>query len=121
MIAKGTPLPVSQTEIFTTTDPGQSSIKIKPFQGENSRVSFNKRLGLYEVTEIPAADPGEPLIHVTFHVDAQGAFSLAATDAGTGRDLPVLRRSQHGPVAGACGETCRAGRPRASDPVPGRA
>lgn len=92
LILKGTPLPVSLTETFTTADPDQSSIKIKPLQGENSRASFNKRLGLFEVIKIPPADPGEPVIHVTFHVDAQGALSITAKDADTGWDLPVLRR-----------------------------
>jgi len=92
LIAKGTPLPVSVTETFTTADPNQSSIKIKPFQGEKSLAARNKKLGLFEVTEIPPAAPGEPLIEVTFHVDSGGAFSMTAKEAHTGRDLPVLLR-----------------------------
>lgn len=91
LIPKGTPLPVSLTETFTTADPNQSSIEIKPFQGENSLASSNKPLGSFEVTEIPPADPGKPVIHVTFHVDAHGALSITAKDADTGWDLPVLR------------------------------
>ena len=35
---------------------------------------------------------GEPLVYVTFHVDAQGKLSITAQEDGTGRDLPVLRR-----------------------------
>jgi molecular chaperone DnaK (HSP70) len=92
LIPKGTPLPVSVTETFTTADPNQPSIQIKPYQGENSIAPRNKRLGLFEVTEIPPAGPGEPLIEVTFHIDARGAFSITARDGGTGRDLPVLQR-----------------------------
>ena len=92
LIAKGTPLPVSVTETFTTADPNQSSIKIKPFQGERSLAARNSGLGMFEVTEIPPAGPGEPLIQVTFHVDAGGAFSITARDAHTGQDLPVLQR-----------------------------
>jgi molecular chaperone DnaK len=92
LIAKGTPLPASVTETFTTADPNQSSIKIKPLQGESSLAARCKRLGLFEVTEIPPAGPGEPLIEITFHVDAGGAFSIAARDAHTGQVLPVLRR-----------------------------
>jgi molecular chaperone DnaK len=92
LIAKGTPLPASVTETFTTADPNQSSIKIKPYQGEKSLTARNKGLGLFEVTEIPPARPGEPLIEVTFHIDADGAFSMTARDAHTGRDLPVLQR-----------------------------
>ena len=92
LIPKGVPLPTSVTETFTTADPDQASIKLKPFQGESQRVSFNKGLGLFEVTEIPLASPGEPQIYVTFHVDARGELSITARDEVTGRDLPVLRR-----------------------------
>jgi molecular chaperone DnaK len=92
LIRKRTPLPISVTETFTTAEPNMSSITIKPFQGENSRTARNKGLGVFEVTEIPPGDRGEPHIEVTFHVDAGGAFSMTARDARTGRDLPVLRR-----------------------------
>ena len=92
LIPKGVPLPTSVTETFTTADPDQASIKLKPFRGESQRVSFNKGLGLFEVTEIPLASPGEPQIYVTFHVDARGELSITARDEVTGRDLPVLRR-----------------------------
>jgi molecular chaperone DnaK len=92
LIPKGTPLPASVTETFTTADLCQPSIQLKPFQGENPLASFNEGLGVFQVTEIPPAGPGEPLIYVTFHVDAQGALSITARDDGTERDLPVLRR-----------------------------
>ena len=92
LIRKGTRLPVSLTETFTTADPNQSSIKITPLQGGNRRASLNTRLGLFEVTEIPPAGPGMPQIHVTFHVDTHGVLSITAKDADSGWDLPVLRR-----------------------------
>lgn len=91
LIPKGTRLPFSLTETFTTEEPNQTSIKIKPLPGENSLASFNKRLGLFEVTDILPAGPREPMIRVTFHVNAKGALRITARD-GTGRDLPVLRR-----------------------------
>jgi molecular chaperone DnaK len=92
VIEKGAPLPVSVTETFTTAEPNMSSIQIRPFQGEHALATRNTRLGLFEVTQIPPGDPGEPQIEVTFHVDADGAFSMTATDARTDRDLPVLER-----------------------------
>jgi molecular chaperone DnaK len=92
LIARGTPLPVSVTERFTTASPNQSSIKIKPFQGEKSRTARNKSLGLFEVVEIPPAAPGIPQIEITFHVDASGAVSITARDAFTRQDLPVVQR-----------------------------
>src|ERR1700722_5369179 len=92
LIQKGARLPASVTETFTTSDLNQLSIQLKPFQGESSLVSFNQQLGHFEVTEIPPANPREPLIYVTFQVDAQGELSITARDEGTGLDLPVLRR-----------------------------
>ena len=92
LIPKGSPLPASVTETFTTADPNQPSIQLKAFQGESRLASLNQGLGLFDVTEVPPASPGEPLIYVTFHVDAQGELSITARDQGTGRDLPVLRR-----------------------------
>jgi molecular chaperone DnaK len=91
LIQKGAPLPVSLTETFTTADPGQSSITIKPCQGERPLAALNKRLGVFEVSEIPTSQPRQIVIEVTFCVDAQGAFSMTAKDRDTGRDLPVLR------------------------------
>ena len=92
LILKGTRLPAAVTETFTTAEPNQPSIKIKPFQGEMCLATLNKRLGLFEVTEIPPAGPGEPLIEISFHVDTGGAFSITARDGHTGQDLPVLQR-----------------------------
>jgi molecular chaperone DnaK len=91
LITKGTALPVSLTETFTTADPGQTSIKLKPFQGENDLVAGNESLGEYEVTQIPPGAPRQPCVLFSFHVDVHGALSLTATDKGTGRDLPVVR------------------------------
>jgi molecular chaperone DnaK len=89
LIRKGVPLPVSVTEIFTTAEPDQPSIKIRCFQGEKSRTARNRELGWFEVAEIAPGGPGEPRVAVTFHADVGGAFSITARDARTGRDLPV--------------------------------
>ena len=92
LIAKGAPLPVWETVIFTTAEPNQPSIQIKPFQGEHSVAARNMGLGVFDVTQIPPGGRGEPQIEVTFHVDASGTFTMTARDARTGQDLPVLER-----------------------------
>lgn len=92
LIPKGARLPASVTETFTTGDPGQPSIQLRPFQGENPLASSNQGLGVFDVTGIPPAGPGEPVIYVTFQVDAHGKLTITALDQRTGRDLPVLRR-----------------------------
>ena len=92
VIAKGAPLPASATETFTTAEPDMPSIQIRAFQGEHPLAARNTGLGLFEVAQIPPGGRGQPQIEVTFHVDADGAFSMTARDARTGRDLPVLQR-----------------------------
>jgi molecular chaperone DnaK len=92
LIPKGTQLPFALTESFTTADLNQSSIKIKALQGESTQASANKRLGLFEVVDIPPGAPGAAKIHITFHLDAHGSLRVSAKDEGTGRDLPVVRR-----------------------------
>jgi molecular chaperone DnaK len=92
LIPKGARLPASVTETFTTADPDQESIQLRPFQGDKPLASLNQQLGHFEVTEIPPANPGEPLIYVTFHVDAKGKLTITARDEGNDEDLPVLRR-----------------------------
>jgi molecular chaperone DnaK len=92
LIPKGARLPASVTETFTTADPDQPSIQLKPYQGESPPASRNQQLGHFDVTEIPPANPGEPLIYVTFHVDARGELSITARDERNGDVLPVLRR-----------------------------
>jgi molecular chaperone DnaK len=89
LLGQGMPLPVSVTEIFTTAERNQSSIKIRCLQGEEPSAARNMELGVFEVTEVPPGDRGEPQIEITFHVDTSGAFSITARDAHTGRDLPV--------------------------------
>ena len=70
LIPKGVPLPASVTETFTTAVPDQPSIELRAFQGENLRALLNNGLGVFAVTQIPPAGPGELRIYVTFHVDA---------------------------------------------------
>jgi molecular chaperone DnaK len=91
LIPKGTKLPFALTESFTTGDLNQTSLKIKALQGESTQASANKRLGSFEVVDIPPGAPGATKIYITFHLDAHGSLRVSAKDYGTGRDLPVVR------------------------------
>ncbi|GAA4564721.1 Hsp70 family protein [Planotetraspora kaengkrachanensis] len=91
VIERGTVLPASRAEIFTTAEDAQESIKIAVFQGNDGRVASATELGRYEVTGIVAAPRGRPQIEITFAVDAGGLFSVSARDLGTGRPQPMTR------------------------------
>jgi molecular chaperone DnaK len=91
LIGKGSPLPAQRTEIFTTADPNQTSIKITVYQGEHRQATKNRPLGTFELMDIPPARAGEPQIAVTFHVDDGGSLSIEAIDRKAGRPVQVFR------------------------------
>ena len=89
LINKGSPLPVSRTEVFTTADPGQPQIKIKVFGGERRLVAKNVCLGLYELTGFQPGPPGQPQIAVTFAVGQDEALQVSARDVASGAEVLV--------------------------------
>jgi len=73
LIDRGSAVPAQRTETFTTADDNQPSIKIRVL------ASNGEPLGDYELLLRPAPR-GVPMIHVTFRVEATGAFRLLAKD-----------------------------------------
>jgi molecular chaperone DnaK (HSP70) len=88
LIQPGTTVPCAVTEVFTTADDYQPSIKIRVFQGNSSAVADNHKLGDYELL-ITAAPRGVPQISITFDVDVYGRFGLFARTGGGG-DVQVV-------------------------------
>ena len=92
LISRGTLLPASRTEIFTTADRDQTSIKMMIFQGERALAKQNRRLGLFEISGLPPGPAGKPQIAITFSVDESHVFAVTARDQKTGENMPVLQR-----------------------------
>lgn len=89
LINSGTAVPCQRTEVFTTADDDQRSVKIRVFQGEGAYVSDAGLLGAYEVMVPEGAPRGVMQVEVTFAVGMDGIFRLSARDAFGGRDLRV--------------------------------
>ena len=52
--------------------------------------AYNKTLGRFQLTGIPAAPRGVPQIEVTFDIDANGIVHVSAKDMGTGNEQKIV-------------------------------
>ena len=85
IIEKGTTIPVKKSQVFSTAEDNQPAVSIHVVQGEREFAKDNKSLGMFELTDIPAAPRGVPQIEVTFDIDANGILTVSAADKGTGK------------------------------------
>tara|TARA_Y100001978_G_scaffold135684_1_gene121277 strand:- start:2394 stop:4391 length:1998 start_codon:yes stop_codon:yes gene_type:complete len=89
LIPRNTPIPVRQSDVFSTSESNQSSVYIKICQGERPLANENKSLGKFRLSGIPPAPRGIPQVQVAFDIDANGLLEVSATDRTTGRNQSV--------------------------------
>jgi molecular chaperone DnaK len=89
LIEKGTTIPVKKSQVFSTADDNQPAVSIHVSQGEREFARDNKSLGMFELSDIPAAPRGVPQIEVTFDIDANGVLNVSAKDKGTGKENKI--------------------------------
>ena len=69
LIHRGTPLPTWRKEVFTTAEDNQTSVEISLWMGESPITKNNKKIGVFQLKDIPIAKVGEPQIIVIITVD----------------------------------------------------
>ena len=90
LIERNTTIPTKKSQIFSTAADGQTSVEIHVLQGEREMAQYNKTLGRFQLTGIPAAPRGVPQIEVTFDIDANGIVHVSAKDMATNNEQNVV-------------------------------
>ena len=96
LIERNTTIPTRKSESFSTAADNQSSVEIKVHQGERAMARDNRLLGVFQLSNIPAAARGVPKIEVTFDIDANGILSVAAKDTATNNEQKITITSSSG-------------------------
>jgi len=83
MLERDTTIPTRRTQIFTTTNDGQTIATIHILQGERPMALDNLSLGSFSLDGIPPAPSGVQQIEITFDVEARGELRVTATEKST--------------------------------------
>ncbi len=96
LIKKNTTIPTKESQTFSTAEDNQNAVTVHVLQGERDMAQFNKSLGKFDLSDIPAAPRGVPQIEVTFDIDANGIMHVSAKDKATGKENRIEIKSSSG-------------------------
>ena len=83
IIERNTPLPASQTEIYSTVDDDQPAAEIRIFQGENRDTRYNNLVGEFDIEGLAKVPAGNQIL-VRLDLDLNGILKVTATERATG-------------------------------------
>jgi molecular chaperone DnaK (HSP70) len=88
IIRRNTPLPVTRTESYYTTFPGQREVEIRIFQGDNEDALQNVLVGDFHVEGLATSDePNEVMCRMSLDID--GILHVAAIEKRTGKSKHI--------------------------------
>jgi molecular chaperone DnaK len=96
LIDRNTTIPTRKSEIFTTAENSQTSVKIHVLQGERPMAIDNKTIGRFHLDDLPPAPRGIPQIEVSFDIDANGILNVSAQDKATGKQQSIRIEASSG-------------------------
>jgi len=89
LILRNTTIPCRATEMFTTFVDGQTAIQFNVLQGERELAADCRRLGQFELRDLPPMPAGLPKVEVEFLIDANGILNVTARELRSGRQAGI--------------------------------
>lgn len=89
VIPRNVTIPVTRSQIYTTSWNGQTAAHIEVYQGESGIASSNHFLGDFEVSGIPPAKAGSEKIGVQFSYNMNGMLDVKASILSTGKAASI--------------------------------
>jgi len=94
VLPRGSRLPASASETFTTWVDNQTAVDVQVCEGERERADQNLKLGEFALTGLPQAPAGELQIEVAFDVDTSGCLTVGAHELSSGKSRSVAIRAE---------------------------
>jgi molecular chaperone DnaK len=96
LVERNTTIPTSKSQVFSTAADNQPSVDIVVYQGEREMAASNRKLGNFQLNDIPPSQRGVPQIEVSFDIDSDGIVSVKASDKGTGKVQSIVIKDASG-------------------------
>src|SRR3954447_16096821 len=90
IIPRNSTVPVSRTEVYSTTADQQRIVDIKVYQGESRLVKNNTFLSSYSIDGIPPAPAGHEKVAITFTYDVNGILNCKTKIVSTGKEAMLV-------------------------------
>jgi heat shock protein 1/8 len=96
LIPRGTIIPITIEEIFTTYEDYAESVIIKIFEGERQMTKDNFFVGEFELRNIPKEPRGIPEIKVSFNLNENSILTVTAEELHTHEQSSIIVNSNKG-------------------------
>ncbi len=90
IIPRNTTIPVTRTQTFYTSAPGQTAVSIEVYQGEHEWVKNNHRLGKFLLEGLPVNRRQQEPVDVTFKYNLNGILEVTAKSNSNGKEMSVI-------------------------------